>query len=410
MSTAVRKIAFLTDVEGRWDKLADFCAGNPLVALDAAGALRVADDAVFVFGGDVCDRGPDSQRLAACFLAARAAQPERIVLLAGNRDINKLRLARELTGRPPRNTPPELAAGPRAPLLQHILANTMGARRAYEFRRAELAAAGQPADDDALVDSYLADVAPNGLMTRYLAAAALAHREGETLFVHGGVTADNLGVVPGRAGRASTVDAWVGALNEFHAAAVEAFGAGRVSATGAPLWEPLIAYQAPLPGTRVNQTSVVYARPTDERGDPVLPPEPVIASLRADGVRRVVVGHTPSGDCPAILRDGLGFELVLADNSYGRVERGARVTIDGAVLRIEGVTTLDSGEEAGVLSVLDADAPVVLGQRDPASRRLVKGQLARGGFLGFRAKDGYEVEQVALTDDDLAGLALIPPR
>jgi hypothetical protein len=160
----------------------------------------------------------------------------------------------------------------------------------------------------------------------------------------------------------------------------------------------------------VNQTSVVYARPTDERGDPVLPPEPVIASLRADGVRRVVVGHTPSGDCPAIFRDGLGFELVLADNSYGRVERGARVTIDGAVLRIEGVTTLDSGEEAGVLSVLDADAPVVLGQRDPASRRLVKGQLARGGFLGFRAKDGYEVEQVALTDDDLAGLALIPPR
>jgi hypothetical protein len=147
----MRAISYLTDVEGRWDKLVDFCADNPHVRLDDAGALSVADGAVFVFGGDVCDRGPASGRLVATFLAARRAQPDRVVLLAGNRDLNKIRLRTELDGH-----------RDRAERLRYLLAETMGARRAFEHRRAELAASGQPASDDDVVDRYLADVAPDG--------------------------------------------------------------------------------------------------------------------------------------------------------------------------------------------------------------------------------------------------------
>ena len=36
------RLAYLTDVEGRWDKLASFAEGNPLVSL-VDGALRLAD-------------------------------------------------------------------------------------------------------------------------------------------------------------------------------------------------------------------------------------------------------------------------------------------------------------------------------------------------------------------------------
>jgi hypothetical protein len=239
----------------------------------------------------------------------------------------------------------------------------------------------------------------------------LAHREDETLFLHGGVTVENLGVVPGRS-RVDGVDRWLQALNDFYADAMSAFVAGRCGPDGTPRWQALIDYQAPVPGTPRNQASVVYARSSDEIGNPVLPPEPVLTALRASNVRRLVVGHTPSGDCPALLRDASGFELVLADNSYGRLEHGSRVTIDNNIVRIEGTTLLDTGERADVASELVANAASsspFLGLREAATGRLVKARLARGDYLTFRAFEGRRVEQVAVTAEELERVALVVP-
>jgi hypothetical protein len=405
----MRKVAYLTDVEGRWDKLLDFCAspsaGASLVSYDEARGLRVADDAVFVFGGDAIDRGPAGRKIIATLLAAKRAQPERVVLLAGNRDLNKLRLARELDARAP--------SGTRAELLRSIFSKTMGARDAFAHRQTELAAEGRPASDEDVVDSWLADIAPDGALTRYLSEAVLAHREDETLFLHGGVTAENLGVVPGFSARVAGVDAWIRALGDFYAESMSAFVAGRCAPDGTPLWQDLLAYQAPLRGTSLNQASVVYARPSDELGNPMLPAEPVIDALRASSVRRVVVGHTPSGDCPALLCDGTGFELVLADNSYGRLEHGSRVTIESGLVRIEGTTHLDSGEREPVSFELlpqgTASSPFV-GLRDSGTGRLVKARLERGDYLTFRALEGHRVEQIAATEAELRQASLVAPR
>jgi hypothetical protein len=226
------------------------------------------------------------------------------------------------------------------------------------------------------------------------------------------VTAENLGVVPGRASRIDGVDAWVLALNDFYAESMSAFVAGRCATDGTPLWQELLAYQAPLPGTAFNQSSVVYARPGDALGNPMLPPEPVVAALRASSVRRVVIGHTPSGDCPALLRDESGFELVLADNSYGRLEHGSRVTIEQGTLRIEGTTMLDSGEREPVAcDLLPGAAPAPLtGLRDAATGRLVKARLQRGDYLLFRALEGYRVEQLAMTEAELQRASLVVAR
>jgi hypothetical protein len=408
----MRRVAYLTDVEGRWDKLADFCAGNAIVRLDEAQRLRVADGGLFVFGGDAIDRGPAGRKVVATLLAAKHAQPDRVVLLAGNRDINKLRLARELDGHPPsrvRALSPAGESPSRPDLLRAIFAHTMGARDAFEHRRTELIAEGGPGGDEDVVDSYLEDLSPGGPLRAYLAAAVLAHREDETLFLHGGVTAENLGVVPGRPQRAERVDAWVSALNEFYTESMDAFVFERCAADGTPLWSELIRYQAPLRGTHANQTSVVYARPADQHGNPSLPPEPVIAALRASEIRRVVLGHTPSGDCPALLRDGAGFELVLADNSYGRLEQGSRVTIDAGGVCLEGTTLLDSGDREPVLSRLTSRSASVLGLRDAATGRLVKGQLARGDYLTYRGHEAYRVEQIAMTDAELRNRELVVP-
>ena len=389
------RIAYLTDVEGQWSKLASFAQNNPFVSLDGAGKLTVADGARFVFGGDAVDRGPAARRVVHALLDAKRRQPERVVLLAGNRDINKMRLVTELTGQPPASAPSQVQSAGRAALQRWIFENTMGAGRAFAHRAAELESAGSVHDDEAVVQSFLDELRPSGEFTEYLGHCQLAYREGDTLFVHGGVTSEALGHVPESARRYDDVDAWVLALNAFYAEQCAAFRAGLPQGYAA-----LIAYQAPVPGTKLNQASVVYARPTDELGNPVLPAAAVVTTLRRAGIDRVVLGHTPSGDCPALLRDEAGFELLLADNSHGRIEPGSQVFLDDDP-RVIGSSVLDSGEQVEVLTRLAAEGPhSPVGSRD-AQGRLVKARLRRGDCLVFRSFAGYRVEQGAVAESEL---------
>jgi hypothetical protein len=114
-------------------------------------------------------------------------------------------------------------------------------------------------------------------------------------------------------------------------------------------------------------------------------------------VQRLVVGHTPSGDCPAVVRDerdGAPFELVLADDAYGRVEPGSQVALTDATLEIAGLTELDDRARTPVRFALhrdDRDSPIR--RRHPTTGALVKGQLADGDYLLFRAPPGFRVEQ-----------------
>lgn len=397
------KIAYLTDVEGQWAKLESFVSGNPLVALDSLGRLQVAPGARFVFGGDAIDRGSAGRRIVAAFLDVKRRQPEQVVLLAGNRDINKMRLVTELSGLPPTSTPLELRRGQRGPLLRWICDNTMGARQAFRHRAEELEQEGRAHDDEAVVTSYLSDLDPAGDLTAYLSVCQLAYRESNTLFVHGGVSAESLGHVPEAVSRVDDVDQWVLELNSFFARQCAAFVAREPRG-----YATLVAYQAPLPGTRLNQASVVYGRPTDELGNPKLPRPEVIGKLRRAGVERVVLGHTPSGDCPAVLRDGQGFELILADNSYGRSERGSQLLLDETP-RIAGQSVLDTGETVQISTRLSSEgAGSPLGLQD-ARGRLVKARLETGDYLTYLSYPGYRVEQSAAPASELP-LPLTPPH
>ncbi len=392
-------IAYITDLEGRWDKLERSCAGNPHVQLQD-GALVLAPGVTFVFGGDAVDRGPAGRRIVATLLAAKRRYGERVVLLAGNRDINKLRLHRELAGHPPPRSPPELH-GDRPALLRWIFAHTMGAREAFDHRAAELRAEGVAATDEDVVDSFIADICPGGPLAEFLSNACLVHRAGSTLFLHGGVTSASLGVVPGREDTAD-VGRWVASLNEFYATQLAAFAEQRI-VDGSPGWEPIIAYQAPIPGTGRNQASVVYGRPADDHNDPRLPEPDVIERLRRAGIGRVVLGHTPVGDVPAVLRQG-GFTQVMADNSHGRLEAGVQLTLDDEQLRWSGCCRLDDGAEVEVSAVID-DEPSPVGAVTVADGKLIKAPLADGWLL-FRGLPERRVEQVAVAEPGPVG----PPR
>ncbi len=389
-------IAYLTDVEGRWDKVISFTTGNPHVAL-VNGALQLADGATFVFGGDAIDRGPHARRFVALLLAAKRTYGERVVFLAGNRDINKTRLITELRGKPHRLAPPDLEG---AELLKWTFANTMGASKAFEFRAAELRELGAPFDDDAVVKSYLDDLAPGGQLHEFLKQNLLAWRAGATLFLHGGLTTENFLQLPD-APHARDVDSWIQSLNRFYRDELAVFETGTRP-------DALIAYQAQGPD-KLNQQSVVYARPTDDCGNPFLPPREIIERLMSEGIRRLVVGHTPSGDCPAILRDG-EFELVLADNSYGRVEQGSQVFMTDDETHVHALTQLDGGQQVKVEFTSHRDERSPLGLRDRATGQLVKARLASEEYLLFHGLPKFCVEQVSCSADELASRTLVTPH
>jgi hypothetical protein len=325
-----------------------------------------------------------------------------VVLLAGNRDINKLRLVRELNGHPPKRTPPELRGAPRPVLLRWIFENTMGAREAFECRQTELARAGTPVSEEEVVDSFLEDLGPGGLLRDYITASQLVHRIGNTLFVHGGLHEHSLGSIPGQE-RVEGVDTWGKALNHWYGEQLRAFTEQRLGPEGTPAWEPLIAYQAPTPGQRINTASVVYGRMADEHNHPTLPSPELIATLARAGIHRVVVGHTPSGDCPSVLR-GEGFELILADNSYGRVDGASQLFLREDSVYVEGRVRLDDGQLEQVRFQLAlADTTSSIGRQLLDTGQLVKGPLSSGDWLLFRALPGWRVEQLPAAPSALAG-------
>ena len=115
-------------------------------------------------------------------------------------------------------------------------------------------------------------------------------------------------------------------------------------------------------------------------------------------MRRLVVGHTPSGDTPSILRDpARGFELIAADNSYGRVTTGSRVLLDDDATHVSGRAVLDDGTRVEVSFTLALDDDVSpIGLRAREGGYLIKAPLPEGGVLGFRYLPRFALEQRAL--------------
>jgi hypothetical protein len=400
------KVAYLTDVEGMWNRLASFARDNPLLSLDeASGELSLGAETVFVFGGDAIDRGPQGRRLVQTLARAKERYADRVFLLAGNRDINKIRLWLELQDRPHPRSPESIRADKPA-LLRWIFENTMGAGDAFSMRAVEL---GAHVTDGEVVESYLEDLGPNGALARYLGLCQLGVRVGTTLFVHGAVTSQSLGFVPQKEWPEPDVDGWLEQLNRWYGDQIEAFRSRSFDLDGTPAWQGLVAYQAPKPGSRLNQASVVYGRLTDDLQNPHLPERAVVKRLVEQGVGRLVVGHTPAGDVPSVLRTS-GFELVMADNSRARVDTGSYVALHEEMLEVRGSIVLDSQERAELHYRIALDEPSRVGCFDRTTGRLVKGPLTDGRVHLWRGLAGYAVEQLAVDPAEVGLGALQPSR
>ena len=278
-SGAPFQLGFVTDVEGnleyflRWVK-----QSNVVTASGATPNCKTLhldlhhDNCHFVYGGDVVDKGPGDIRLTRALVDFQRRYPDRVHLLVGNRDLNKLRFTAELSetdlARPASEIPPP-HWDPKAPTLKeflqqklkdsenphltienlntrvnrlhYLLQHTLGCPRTFEFRRQELAllqnSTADQITDHQVVDNFLHEV-QQGSLAEYLSVAKVAVCIGNTLFCHGAVDADTMRYIP----RIDTkfenptskpppgalidnVHDWTDALNEFLQQGLEDFRA-----------------------------------------------------------------------------------------------------------------------------------------------------------------------------------------
>ena len=404
-------IALLSDLEGNQTRFERFLALHPAFESKPDGKRHLRSDAVFVFGGDAPDRFFGERHVLRELLRLKQETPDRVILIAGNRDVNKLRLPLELsaagmaTG--PHTGKPEYQNWCRkqnrddipASRLRWMLEQTMGSPLAFELRREELAREQHQIvtdiDEEAVVASYLEDSRPGGLFHQYLKAACLMARQGPTLFVHAGIPQASLGHIPGSTTREGTVDFWAAQLNTWMQRQIELWEIGFETWNGSlpRPGEDLIRYAERWGGQSANPFSVLYGRTMDDDGKVTLPPPPVIQWLHASGIRRLVVGHTPSGQIPVVQRTADGnFEFLVLDTSYGLADEPPLVTIgglDGSLTAFSCPIDLPGTGRTILEFTLQLGTPGPLGRRTEDGAILVA--PVADGWLSYQLEPGYKV-------------------
>jgi len=243
------RLGYVTDVEGNLEYFKSFVERSGVLHLAAEDGvtgevqleLREPDSNYFVYGGDVVDKGFGDIRVARALVSLKRRHPDRVFLLVGNRDLNKLRFAAELSqddivartiddiprphwdpsaptlrqyleekllethddinGEEDRRNPRTIAdVNTRANRLHYMLRHTLGSPNTFEFRRRELEILCQTPDvsDDDVVDSFLHEISDGdgGSLLQYLHHAQVAVAIGNTLFLHGAVDANTMKFVP----------------------------------------------------------------------------------------------------------------------------------------------------------------------------------------------------------------------
>lgn len=409
--------AFVTDLEGRRAALESFVAQNPVLQFDGHGnldfVLPEGQDS-FVFGGDAVDRGAHGLWILERLLNFKERYPDRVILIQGNRDINKMPFSYYFTSEGlsfiPKSLPLWLEFHGldqtflKDPIvrMKFILEKARNAPKAFEYRRAELAErSSKSISDEEVFQSLLDDVHKEGLIRRYLQASQIAHLDGSTLIVHGAVTDENIGIVPGISEKILNVREWIAALNEFSKREISDW----LQAPEDPrAGEALLKYQYPtrvVPGHSENPQSVMYGRYTDMEHQPRLPSRALTEELKKQGVHRILCGHKPSGILPCYLR-AHDFEVLIADVSYRPDLHYPSITYSESDIEIS-AQSLDrerlrySVSEHPELGMCTSD------------EYLVKAPAFDGRWILFKFILGYEFDERKVSAGSLQKSKLTPP-
>eukprot|EP00930_Biecheleria_cincta_P020450 TRINITY_DN15391_c0_g1_i1.p1 TRINITY_DN15391_c0_g1~~TRINITY_DN15391_c0_g1_i1.p1 ORF type:complete len:891 (+),score=144.56 TRINITY_DN15391_c0_g1_i1:586-3258(+) len=409
------RIGFITDTEGNFDYWCRCVELSRVVRFDAEEQLdfcRSGELDKFVFGGDVFDKGLGDIRIASALVAFKRKYPNRVILLVGNRDLNKLRFTAELHERDldvpqpvplyPR-APPQMAlrdyleqraieegipideANNTANRLRWILNKTMTAQGAFEHRRQELSilrSRGSASDagvkeglakpgtncgsvsDEEVVHNFLDSVqSENGFVWQYLRAGQLAALIGNTLFVHGGVPLESLGWVPSKDMRYCSPqpgEVCGGShLPAGHSASewVDALNGfyewGLSDFRTQMLWREDHRSRGGEALLCMTSTPACFSRSVMvesllQEGMPTHPDPRVEQYLSSRGVCRVICGHKPCGDSPFVVK-GSHVEFLHCDTTFSDASAPDKRGSVVAAVEVEGDAFQNYVSVSGVL-------------------------------------------------------------
>lgn len=267
------RIGYFSDIEGHWEYFLE-CVDRsnvvdwedadcpPSVTENAKEGIKfqrmiLRPNAHFIYGGDTVDKGPGDIRMVRALVSLKKRYPDRVHLLVGNRDLNKIRLSSELS-ESDMKIPIEVVGRPfwdpnakslkehleglrekdeeenasldkwntRAERLRYMLKHTLGCPDTFEFRREEVKLLTQihgeypmipethdvtpihttPLDgldettpevtDEEVVDSFLYEMSPEGSLLQYLHLSSIGAIVGNTIFVHGAIDQLTMKYVP----------------------------------------------------------------------------------------------------------------------------------------------------------------------------------------------------------------------
>eukprot|EP00571_Detonula_confervacea_P006065 CAMPEP_0172313510 /NCGR_PEP_ID=MMETSP1058-20130122/20330_1 /TAXON_ID=83371 /ORGANISM="Detonula confervacea, Strain CCMP 353" /LENGTH=576 /DNA_ID=CAMNT_0013027169 /DNA_START=123 /DNA_END=1853 /DNA_ORIENTATION=- len=439
------RIGYMSDVEGHWDYFLESVQRSNVIDWEEADCtppikkkeneikfkrLILRPNTHFIYGGDTVDKGPGDIRLVRSLVSLKKRYPERVHLLVGNRDLNKIRLPSELSEsdmkRDIEDIPKpfwdrnakslkeyledvrakEAADGisggasleklnTKQQRLRYILKHTLGCPDTFEFRREEIqilteiygeyppklethdftpiGGFDEPSSDitdEEVVDSFLYEISDaEGSLRQYLNLSQIAAIVGNTIFVHGAIDSLTMKFVPSLGtkfevptlppppfaapyeairtdGRIiENVHEWVESLNNYLKQGLKDFshrpqwndertsrgGEGLLAIQNRPsMWGRSVVCNSYADGGVVSTDDAEQKRQqalltAQEQLDPlafegiasnVMDPAPAQWLLK-HGIQRIVVGHKPTGDCPAVLSSKYtGVEIVAVDTSF----------------------------------------------------------------------------------------------
>ncbi|KAG7400973.1 hypothetical protein PHYBOEH_003563 [Phytophthora boehmeriae] len=474
LSASALRVALLTDVEGNWQYVRNVVSQSSCLKLtneSGEETLELQDDCLLVFGGDAGDKGDQTLQCYEQLVRLKKKHPDRVVLLVGNRDVNKMRLTSELheSEMNLNSMAKEILEGPtwvpkdkrvtvkaflatqqqakdgeipieavntKVNRLKWMLEHTMGSQGDFSRRRDELRSREAEVSDEDVVNSYMSSVENGGVIRDYLLHGSLAFVMHQTLFVHGGIingdaaaSLSALGKVPGEPSRFNTVSEWVEKLNFWYRSQVQEW-------IEHPTWSDdrtfrggneLLKYVLPD-----YSGSVVMGRHLLPSGMPTPLPKKIAALLSDSGIRRVIIGHTPHGNCPTVIKQPkfqedtcagggnedsvVSFEdVIMCDTSYSdsraldnRGSAASEVVVEpsGRVL-VNGV--LEDGRR---ISYVVQDDPWI--GRQLCDGTMVKARLLDDNgsdedatYLVFRVDNGYEYSYYDRTEAELLEVGLL---
>eukprot|EP00035_Acanthoeca_spectabilis_P030059 m.7658 g.7658 ORF g.7658 m.7658 type:complete len:2009 (-) comp3982_c0_seq1:1786-7812(-) len=332
---------FMTDVEGHWEFFKKQVDEAKVLSWRDDGMLDLAENGYFVHGGDAVDKGPGDIRVLRVLVNLKERCPDRVFLILGNRDVNKLRMWSELS-------PSHLGENPviwdsrhtsysqylidnneePAPLnaLQWMLKCTMGCPETFETRRLELAELRgvheNDVDDQAVFASFREMSDPGcgleALYIRYVCLGQFAGTIGDALFLHGALHLNGLGFVPDSIDSSQNVLDWCANMDKWHVKQVNSFlDFPDYHEDGTRSFDDLLDYVVPwAEGHKYCGRTSVYSDGFCARGSLQRTNEKVAQFVMQCGISRIFVGHAPQGDCPSVIRNECGLTVMMCDTMY----------------------------------------------------------------------------------------------